>query len=219
MSKEVDVTNDVIPLYHISRSILNIGDPIMPYAFKDNTFNHNIDLFIDFLETTPGKVVNYIFKTMESNKPGKSPHSEAFVEAIFEFIRKYEFSSKPSRLNSRFFFDNPIFCVGLWKRYKEKPDNRNPGHIYRCEIENSTAIIHTGDMRLLRNNLDISLPVHDNLQKMYSLARDYWRGDKQMEWPEILVEGRVVVVEVLPPECFDEIYPQLTFNSVHDLEK
>ncbi len=90
-------------------------------------------------------------------------HNQAFREAAFEYVREREFSDKPSRLTSLFFFDDENEA-----RFYANSDGRQHTMIpYEVELVDPSAAKHTSDWRSLqpRNplvNLD--------------WVRGYWAG-------------------------------------------
>jgi hypothetical protein len=190
-----------LDLYHISKYELKIGDLIHPYE-GDKQFQEIISMFVLLLENFPDEALNIYYRY---KLEGKKLITH-FIEAFLEVTRKREFPEKPLRLEACYFFPEPLYCVAFWKWYREKSNNK-PGFIYQCE-EKEIISYHKGDMLLLNNDIDSNLSNEENLNKWFSISREYWKADQKIFMPEILINGEVIVKKILPKEEFDKWYPK-----------
>ncbi|SLM84806.1 MULTISPECIES: DUF2441 domain-containing protein [Vagococcus] len=112
--------------------------------------------------------------------------TRAVRETIVEMVRLEAYPSYPSRLS----------CLYATKNYEEALQwktifdsyNRHVLQIVKLKVQ---GLIFEGDGNLL--------PKEDgrSFSKKIAQARIYWQGNKKSELPELLVNGRIEVVEML----------------------
>tara|TARA_Y100000310_G_C20648358_1_gene797936 strand:- start:1678 stop:2112 length:435 start_codon:yes stop_codon:yes gene_type:complete len=100
-----------------------------------------------------------------------------FVERVFEEVRQSEFPTRPSRLSSVFVLTDPEFFGGRQYLYRIKCDG---------EMFETDQLLYTGAMRRPSKRLNVE-----------ELAREYWLAESVLYFPEVLVDGEVIVVSIL----------------------
>jgi len=97
------------------------------------------------------------------------------AEEIFEQVRRVEFPIRPSRLDSIFVAPSPKHTVGV------------AYDVYQVSVKGRTFIT---DQELYT---DATKAPSEN--EITQLAREYWQGNPLARLPEILVEGKVKVLQ------------------------
>jgi hypothetical protein len=91
------------------------------------------------------------------------PHNQAFKEAALEYVRQQEFSDKPSRMTSSFFFDDEFEA-----RFYAISDGRQNAMIaYEVDLLEPMAPQHVADWRGINPSGAVDL----------EWARSYWLGN------------------------------------------
>jgi hypothetical protein len=118
-------------------------------------------------------------------------HLVAYLrELIWEDVRKREFSHLPSRQRCIWLILNQA-GVRYWLRRMDVGDNFQ---VLRIQVQGS---IHKASESYL---LGDSEPMEESIEK----ARQYWRGViEDAETEEIIFEGRMQVVEVMPKSFYE----------------
>jgi hypothetical protein len=179
-------------LYHVSNAKIKPGDSILPYG-RGDVFLHNVDALERLIRSVPELALKEVYKLIpEGATPCESPYSTAFIEAVFELIRKDEFPNKPPRVGSSFVFEDPLLCIGFWNHLR----TGNP-YLYECESKGN-IIFHRGDFSLLKNVLNVNYSTEINLTNMFTLARKYWKAEESLAVPEIHILGLLRVKKRLP---------------------
>ncbi|WP_047986464.1 DUF2441 domain-containing protein [Ornithinibacillus californiensis] len=110
----------------------------------------------------------------------------AIREIAVELVRVQEYPSYPSRLS----------CLYAAKSYEEAIKwkevfdsyNRNVLQIVKLKVDGNAF---EGDGNLLPK--EDGIPLAQKIEQ----AREYWKGNKNNELPELLIDGRIEVVEII----------------------
>ncbi|MGH0682045.1 DUF2441 domain-containing protein [Bacillus mycoides] len=165
--------NQTNTLYHFffEREQLNSNDEDSIQILKRHYINEELHI-----NTENAKVVlNYIDQTIR-----------AVRETIVEMVRLQEFPEYPSRLSCLYAaksYEDALKWKALFDSY-----NRDVLQIVKLRVIGSSF---EGDGNLL--------PKEDGIpfaQKMEQ-AREYWKGNVRNELPELLINGRIEVVEII----------------------
>ncbi|MED1012576.1 DUF2441 domain-containing protein [Bacillus mycoides] len=165
--------NQTNTLYHFffEREQLNSNDEDSIQILKRHYINEELHI-----NNEDAKVVlNYIDQTIR-----------AVRETIVEMVRLQEFPEYPSRLSCLYAaksYEDALKWKPLFDSY-----NRDVLQIVKLRVIGSSF---EGDGNLL--------PKEDGIpfaQKMEQ-AREYWKGNVRNELPELLINGRIEVVEII----------------------
>ncbi|EJS02544.1 MULTISPECIES: DUF2441 domain-containing protein [Bacillus] len=165
--------NQTNTLYHFffEREQLNSNDEDSIQILKRHYINEELHI-----NNEDAKVVlNYIDQTIR-----------AVRETIVEMVRLQEFPEYPSRLSCLYAaksYEDALKWKALFDSY-----NRDVLQIVKLRVIGSSF---EGDGNLL--------PKEDGIpfaQKMEQ-AREYWKGNVRNELPELLINGRIEVVEII----------------------
>ncbi|OSY17413.1 hypothetical protein BTJ48_01224 [Bacillus mycoides] len=165
--------NQTNTLYHFffEREQLNSNDEDSIQIFKRHYINEELHINNENAKV----VLNYIDQTIR-----------AVRETIVEMVRLQEFPEYPSRLSCLYAsksYEDALKCKALFDSY-----NRDVLQIVKLRVIGSSF---EGDGNLL--------PKEDGIpfaQKMEQ-AREYWKGNVRNELPELLINGRIEVVEII----------------------
>ncbi len=116
------------------------------------------------------------------------------TEGVFEYIRRKEFPTACSRLQSNYYFDNIDNCKELFIEDWENATQEEKDRIRLFEIE-LTGNISKCDMRLFDEAFDLmyDLKCPEDLEKIKNLARKYFSGEKGEDYVmEIIGDGVAV---------------------------
>ncbi|MGE6617820.1 DUF2441 domain-containing protein [Bacillus mycoides] len=165
--------NQTNTLYHFffEREQLNSNDEDSIQILKRHYINEELHINNENAKV----VLNYIDQTIR-----------AVRETIVEMVRLQEFPEYPSRLSCLYAaksYEDALKWKALFDSY-----NRNVLQIVKLRVIGSSF---EGDGNLL--------PKEDGIpfaQKMEQ-AREYWKGSVRNELPELLINGRIEVVEII----------------------
>ncbi|KWU54977.1 hypothetical protein AWW70_25570 [Bacillus mycoides] len=165
--------NQTNTLYHFffEREQLNSNDEDSIQILKRHYINEELHINNENAKV----VLNYIDQTIR-----------AVRETIVEMVRLQEFPEYPSRLSCLYAsksYEDALKWKALFDSY-----NRNVLQIVKLRVIGSSF---EGDGNLL--------PKEDGIpfaQKMEQ-AREYWKGNVINELPELLINGRIEVVEII----------------------
>ncbi|MEK4737552.1 MULTISPECIES: DUF2441 domain-containing protein [Bacillus] len=165
--------NQTNTLYHFffEREQLNSNDEDSIQILKRHYINEELHINNENAKV----VLNYIDQTIS-----------AVRETIVEMVRLQEFPEYPSRLSCLYAaksYEDALKWKALFDSY-----NRNVLQIVKLRVIGSSF---EGDGNLL--------PKEDGIpfaQKMEQ-AREYWKGNVRNELPELLINGRIEVVEII----------------------
>ncbi|SCA99378.1 Uncharacterized protein BWINRA5_02784 [Bacillus mycoides] len=165
--------NQTNTLYHFffEREQLNSNDEDSIQILKRHYINEELHINNENAKV----VLNYIDQTIR-----------AVRETIVEMVRLQEFPEYPSRLSCLYAaksYEDALKWKALFDSY-----NRNVLQIVKLRVIGSSF---EGDGNLL--------PKEDGIpfaQKMEQ-ARAYWKGNVRNELPELLINGRIEVVEII----------------------
>lgn len=165
--------NQTNTLYHFffEREQLNSNDEDSIQILKKHYINEELHINNENAKV----VLNYIDQTIR-----------AVRETIVEMVRLQEFPEYPSRLSCLYAaksYEDALKWKALFDSY-----NRDVLQIVKLRVIGSSF---EGDGNLL--------PKEDGIpfaQKMEQ-AREYWKGNVRNELPELLINGRIEVVEII----------------------
>ncbi|QWH06436.1 DUF2441 domain-containing protein [Bacillus mycoides] len=165
--------NQTNTLYHFffEREQLNSNDEDSIQILKRHYINEELHINNENAKV----VLNYIDQTIR-----------AVRETIVEMVRLQEFPEYPSRLSCLYAaksYEDALKWKALFDSY-----NQNVLQIVKLRVIGSSF---EGDGNLL--------PKEDGIpfaQKMEQ-AREYWKGNVRNELPELLINGRIEVVEII----------------------
>lgn len=165
--------NQTNTLYHFffEREQLNSNDEDSIQILKRHYINEELHINNENAKV----VLNYIDQTIR-----------AVRETIVEMVRPQEFPEYPSRLSCLYAaksYEDALKWKALFDSY-----NRDVLQIVKLRVIGSSF---EGDGNLL--------PKEDGIpfaQKMEQ-AREYWKGNVRNELPELLINGRIEVVEII----------------------
>ncbi|EEK73341.1 MULTISPECIES: DUF2441 domain-containing protein [Bacillus] len=165
--------NQTNTLYHFffEREQLNSNDEDSIQILKRHYINEELHINNENAKV----VLNYIDQTIR-----------AVRETIVEMVRLQEFPEYPSRLSCLYAaksYEDALKWKALFDSY-----NRDVLQIVKLRVIGSSF---EGDGNLL--------PKEDGIpfaQKMEQ-AREYWKGNVRNELPELLINGRIEVVEII----------------------
>lgn len=143
--------------------------------------NHYTDEGLHLNKENADVVVQYAGHTMR-----------AIREVIAEMVRLQDFPNHPSRLSCLYAaksYEDVLKWKALFDSYKRKVLQIVKLHVSGNYFE--------GDGELLPN-LE-AVPFHKKMEQ----AREYWKGNVKNELPELLINGRIEVMEIIH-EYLDE---------------
>ena len=185
-------------LYHMSET-LKLGDELKSdykeYADLAEPFvkalQYSFDTFYGMLLTAD--YVGCVFAKYDLK--GMPTHEIKWAtEGVFEYIRRKEFPTACSRLQSNYYFDNIDNCKELFIEDWENATQEEKDRIRLFEIER-TGNISKCDMRLFDEAFDLmyDLKCPEDLEKIKNLARKYFSGEKGEDYVmEIIGDGVAV---------------------------
>ena len=110
----------------------------------------------------------------------------AVRETIVEMVRVQEFPQYPSRLSCLYAaksYEDALKWKALFESF-----NRNVLQIVKLRVEGSTFV---GDANRLPK--EDGIPFSQKIEQ----AREYWRGNVTSELPEVLINGKIEVIEII----------------------
>ena len=113
------------------------------------------------------------------------------IEALFERTRVQVAPDLPSRLTSVFLWPTVELARDFRERYRPR------GLIHRCLLTEGLAL--SRDASLVAARVDLAAVIDDEIQTIERRAVRYWTTDGAIDYPEILVQGTVVVAAILAP--------------------
>ena len=136
----------------------------------------------------------YIRAVMRKNRMREwSNYAKWATEAIFEDVRRREFSGRYSRIGSVFYYDTLESCRKLYQEdYVEPGDADETVGMFEIEVDDSAP--QRFDMRIYDDALNTIEECH-NIQFARECAREYFNGshsEKRLE--EILSDKKATVV-------------------------
>lgn len=185
-------------VYHIvTRKRMKVGQVI---DFSDNQKNNLYRFFFEKEQlNSRGDDFVHIFQNQYTNEGVNLSKEDAEVglnyldqttrairETIAEMVRLEEFPQHPSRLSCLYAtrsLEQALKWVELFNSY-----NRQILQLVKLRVDGKTF---EGDARYLPKEDGISFA------KKIEQARAYWQGNVISELPEMLVDGKIEVVEIL----------------------
>ncbi|MEE6453186.1 DUF2441 domain-containing protein [Gottfriedia acidiceleris] len=138
-------------------------------------FQHYTDAGLNLNEENAEVVINYVGQTIR-----------AIREVILEMVRLQEYPEYPSRLSCLYAaksYDDAL----KWKEIFDS-FNRKVLQIVKLRVNGSTF---EGDGNLLPK--EDGVPFARKIEQ----AREYWNGNITNELPELLINGKIEVVEII----------------------
>ena len=157
-------------VYHMSQS-LKLGDELQA-GYKEN--EERCDTFVKALEKSEDCIHSLIVsKKTETEK--WNDYVKWCVEAVFEFVRKTEFPSIPSRLNCNYYFDalEPFKALYEAGWAQEPEEERAKIRLYEIELDEEHPI--KCDMLLFDEAYDRMFD-SQNIKDVLNCARKYFSG-------------------------------------------
>lgn len=110
----------------------------------------------------------------------------AVRETIVEMVRLQEYSEYPSRLS----------CLYASKSYEDALKWKALFDSYNRDVLQIVKLLVNGNSFESDGNL---LPKEDGISfsRKIEQARDYWKGNSKSELPELLINGKIQVVEII----------------------
>lgn len=172
--------------YYISKTELTPGDYLLPFQFFKNNQSYLSVIDKYLMPKGSNAIWGAIIMDLLYQKKGLM---SSLIEYVLEDVRDDFFPTKKSRFDAIFLWDDIQFAHRFIEKY-------NLGKIiYLCELE--SGIVDKFDMEIINAGIDI----HDNpsvqLDNLYERAKQYWTGNNNMQWPEILAWGKVRVISKL----------------------
>ena len=177
-------------VYHMSQT-LQLGD-VLKAGYKRN--KNRCNEFVEALEQSKSHLQAMVSSANLQNEEWRE-YVKWCVEGIFEFVRKTEFPSLPSRLACIYVFDNldyfkPLYEAG-WAQ--ESEEERAKIRFFEIDLAEDRPI--RCDMLAFDEAYDIMLETKD-IDAIFDCARRYFSGQHGAEpiW-EIMSDKLAIVVK------------------------
>lgn len=159
-------------VYHMSQS-LNLGDVLIPDYRRKSKHSQEYMEALEFGEQQLG----IMLQTKKFQTDTWLECVKWCVEGIFEYIRKTEFSSLPSRLNCNYYFDSLAYFVPLYEAgwAQESEEDRAKLHLFEIELQDDTPV--SCDMLIFDEAYDVLLETQ-NIPFVINCARRYFSGQQ-----------------------------------------
>jgi len=157
------------------------------FFFEGDLFNSNGEDFFQILHrhhTKEGLNLNPEDADVAIKYAGKT--IRAIREMIVEMVRLQEYPEYPSRLS----------CLYAAKTYEEALKWKELFAFYKRKVLQIVKLKVSGNCFEGDGNV---LPKEDGapFSKKFEQAREYWKGNVHNELPELLINGRIEVVEIV----------------------
>jgi hypothetical protein len=110
------------------------------------------------------------------------------IEVIFERVRAVIAPELPSRLESTFLWPTTALAHDFRRRFRTR------GIVHECHIVDGEPVPR--DAALIVSGVDLSARLDDETRRIEHRAVRYWAGDHEIAYPEVLLRGKAIVVEV-----------------------
>ncbi|AFU13024.1 TPA: DUF2441 domain-containing protein [Bacillus toyonensis] len=165
--------NQTNTLYHFffEREQLNATGEDSIQILKSNYINNELHINNENAQV----VMNYTDQTIR-----------AVRETIVEMVRLQEYPEYPSRLS----------CLYASKSYEDALKWKALFDSYNRDVLQIVKLLVSGNSFESDGNL---LPKEDGISfsRKIEQARDYWKGNSKSELPELLINGKIQVVEII----------------------
>ncbi|MCU4770293.1 DUF2441 domain-containing protein [Bacillus toyonensis] len=165
--------NQTNTLYHFffEREQLNATGEDSIQILKSNYINNELHINNENAQV----VMNYTDQTIR-----------AVRETIVEMVRLQEYPEYPSRLS----------CLYASKNYEDALKWKALFDSYNRDVLQIVKLLVSGNSFESDGNL---LPKEDGISfsRKIEQARDYWKGNSKSELPELLINGKIHVVEII----------------------
>ena len=218
----MDITSDFMEYYHINccaehnpYGALNVGSIVSTSKEQVNPYYQNLlngAKKFNILSTESVPILKFFHKLSEGEYDKIIPlrnhknvakfaydYLDQYIkfarETHFENVRRIEFPDLPSRQH----------CIWLAKNYDDvcywqfRLPHGVQAQILRVEVKGVIFVANEG--HLIRDAEDT--------ETVISRARAYWQGNSADEEEEVLLEGRMKVLEVLPAKNIKELLSML----------
>jgi len=175
-------------LFHVPHEPLPVGLPLLP-RFGQGPARKGYEILWREFARGPQAVEQFVHNfAAAANQLGEDAIFPMFLkETLFEFVRSFRFTSRPSRFDSVFLFQS-LVDAELFKEEYARP------HILVCKVQ--AARLMGLDMRLSGPlATDPLAPIKQQTEELVGRAFRYWRGETTSEpCIEVLATGGVVTV-------------------------
>lgn len=165
--------NQTNTLYHFffEREQLNATGEDSIQILKSHYINNKLHINNENAQV----VMNYMDQTIR-----------AVRETIVEMVRLQEYPKYPSRLS----------CLYASKSYEDALKWKALFDSYNRDVLQIVKLLVSGNSFESDGNL---LPKEDGISfsRKIEQARDYWKGNSKSELPELLINGKIQVVEII----------------------
>lgn len=157
-------------VYHMSQT-LKLGEELQP-DYKGNA--ERCDAFVKALEKGEDYIKSMVVSKNEETEEWND-YVKWCVESVFEFVRKNEFSSVPSRLNCNYYFEDLAPFKTLYEAgwAQEPEEERAKIRLYEVELDEEHPI--KCDMRIFDEAYDMMFDCQD-IKAVINCARQYFSG-------------------------------------------
>ena len=177
-------------LFHVSASPIAPGQAIRPYVLKAE-LRDALDLVRRALDGDAGArsalltARGYLRRRFRSDPDTQM----VLMETVFERVRVELAPTLPGRFESAFCWPTRELAQWFHDRY------RPTGVIHRCVLTEGDQVAR--DSSFVVGGVNLSARLDDALRPVEQRATRYWMTDEPLAYPEVLVRGRVIVVEAL----------------------
>ena len=180
-------------LLHVSDMALPVGTELRPYAIAQN-HRELLRLAVRAIDKGPDAVVDLLAGAAWSHLVTLGDYLAGMVllEAVFERVRLQIAPDLPSRFGVVFAWGTLADAV----RYRDA--YLPAGVIHRCAVVAGRSVERDGSLVVRAfEEANFAHPQATGRSRADEHAVRYWRGQVPMAHPEVLVEGTVVVEEVV----------------------
>jgi hypothetical protein len=183
------------PLFHVAAHALPAGEAVRPYTIGWE-YSDLLQLAKQALGAGPdatagllaGEAWGYV------RRYGGDRAAMVLMEAAFERARLLTAPRLPSRLHSVYAWGS----LALAERFRA--GYRSAGVIHRCALVAGTIVERDAALVVAAfESADLAEASVEDLRRVEEFAIQYWQGSAPMAWPEVLVNGTVVVEAVVDP--------------------
>ncbi|MDF2588526.1 MAG: hypothetical protein K0S41_2367 [Anaerocolumna sp.] len=181
------VTRNVMSLGQIINFDRNQHNTLYQFFFEKQQLNSKGEDFVQILTS------HYINEGLNLNRDNAEvvmkyvdQTNRAIREVIVEMVRLQEYPEYPSRLS----------CLYAAKSYEEALKWKEIFDSYNRKVLQIVKLRVIGNSFVGDGNL---LPKEDGspFSKKIEQAREYWKGNVKNELPELLINGKIEVVEII----------------------
>lgn len=176
-------------IFHVARAPLAAGVTLRPYALGRDCREAAMELTrtrADGLDAVAGLIESHGWPGCKS--AGRYPDPLIVLEAAFEWVRTEVAPELPSRLDAVFAWQTETLA-------REFRDTYQPGGtIHRCRVVAGRQVTRDGALVVAAyESTGLAEPSVHDLLCLERHAACYWRPEAVLRYPEVLVQGTVVV--------------------------